>query len=547
MHVRRLLWSLGACAALAAQQAPAPRPTLVVLLAVDQLATWVLDEALPHCGEHGFKRMLRQGTAFPNCAYRHACSETGPGHATIGTGADARDHGIVGNEWYDPRSFEKVYCCADPEAQGVGAGTVLPRGPRLLLLPTFGDQLKLHRGKAAQVVSLSWKDRSAIFMAGYAADDVLWFSRENGTLVSSTRYGAELPAWAQQFNAQQPAEAYRGKVWTRCAPDAAYAGLEDDVAFEAMDANGKRTLPAVIDGGPPTASRSVTAYYEQLFASPFANELLLAAAKAALAARQLGADAVLDLLCVSFSSNDVIGHRNGPQSVEARDMTLRTDALLADLFAHLDQVVGKDRWLAILTADHGVAPIPELAARRGVPAGRGLSHAWARDAAERALRAALGEPPAPAKTWVQAADAGGLYLLPHPERERMRRIAAEAARRVRGLAATFTLDELLAAGTTDDPRKRAHVAATHPLRSPDVTLVPQPHWIDGGIPATHGSPYAYDREVPLLLLGPGVPAGRVETLEVTPGAGVLLVARLLGVPMPIAAPALPWPVSDRPR
>lgn len=540
------------------QQGPAhrdwsDRPALVVIVAVDQLASWVLRDALPYCGEGGFKRLLREGATFPNCAYRHACSETGPGHATIGTGADATRHGIIGNEWRDPVTGTRVYCCEDSEQKGLG-GDGDGRGPKNLLMPTLADQMKCYLGAESKVVTLSWKDRSAIFMAGRGADAALWFSRKNGRLVSTTAYGAELPEWVARFDQEKPADAYYGRVWQRFAGAHAYAGLVDDVSFERVDFNNARTLPAVIDGGKPTLQAT---FYEHLYESPFANELLLAAAQRAIVECGLGKDGPPDLLCISFSANDAIGHRNGPQSVESRDVTLRTDDLLARLLETLDRQVGVGRYALALTADHGVQPIPELAQAKRLAAGRGPLSKWAGSAVEAALGQQIGVPPAGTKTWVRIAEDGMVYLNRDAVTQAgkdlgtVRKIAAAAASKVRGLSRAYTLDDVLAVDATSDPVVAALRRASHPERSPDLVLVPQPLWLDGTLPASHGTPWPADRSVPLIVAGAGVVPGTVSRAAVSPGAGVVILAALLKIPPPpgaedalpeVLAPALSDPL-----
>ena len=512
-------------------------PALVVLVSIDQLAAWVLEGALPYCGERGFRRLMREGVTFPECRYRHACTETGPGHATLGTGADAARHGIVANDWYDPETGKRIYCCEDLDQTGIG-GDGDRRGPRNLLVPTLGDQMKCYLGAESKVVSLSWKDRSAILMAGRSADDVLWFSKRNGSLVTTSAYGAKLPPWAEQFNAQKAADSYFGRVWQRFGPASAYAGLLDDVPYERADFNNAHTLPAVIDGGKPQLE---PVFYEHLYESPFANELLLQAATFALRQQRLGGDGPPDLLCISFSSNDVIGHRNGPQSVESRDMTLRVDEVLGQLLEMLDREVGAARYAIVVSADHGVQPMPELARTRRVPAGRGMLTKWAASAVEAALVRDLGVPEAGVKTWILVSGEGLIYLQREAitklgkDLRKVRKIAALAAAKVRGVAQVCTLDELVDQDQSADPVVAALRRGCHPERSPDLVVVPQPLWIDGTLPASHGTPWPADRHVPLLVKGPRILRGEVVRERVSPGVGVVILAELLGIPRPPGA------------
>ncbi|MCK5945068.1 MAG: alkaline phosphatase family protein, partial [Planctomycetes bacterium] len=357
-------------ALLAVTAAAQERPRLVVLCSVDQLAAWVHALGQPFFAEHGgFRRLQRDGVTFANCAYEHACTETGPGHATIGTGAPASSHGIVKNQWWSRADQQAVYCVAD----AVDALADLPegggRGPGRLLVPTFAESLKAHV-PGSKVASVAWKDRSAILMAGRGADVAAWFEATTGNLVTNKGWVEETPAWIRAFNRERRIDRWFGEQWQRSGPDEAYRGLVDDQPFEYahLNGSGQHTLPQPLTGG---LQQPGGAYYTQLYASPFGNTIVREAAAAAVRGMQLGADDVPDLLCVSFSATDVVGHYFGPESVEARDALLRLDGELGQLFAMLDEQVGAGRWSLFLTADHGVGPTPERARANGVAAGRG--------------------------------------------------------------------------------------------------------------------------------------------------------------------------------
>lgn len=529
------------------QGSASPRPRLLVLCSVDQLATWVLQRGLPHMGESGFRRVLREGVEFTQCAYQHGCTETGPGHATLGTGAPARIHGIVKNEWHDPRTGAHVYCAAQP---GVDALPDYPegrdRGPGRLLVPTLGDSLKAHLGRQAKVVSVAWKDRSAILMAGQSADAVAWFEVSTGRLVTNTRWGPSAPAWVVAFNRDKKLDAFFGWTWDRIAPASAYADLVDDRPFEQPQpaAVKTHTLPVRIDGA--GASGPGTAFWTHAFYSPVSNEATLLAAEGALEAEGLGFDDVPDLLCLSFSGNDTIGHVFGADSVEARDALLRVDALLARLFARLDERVGVGRWMVALSADHGVSPTPEVAMLARVAAGRGPLQARAKAAAETALTAQYGARTGKV-TFVKMVAEMGLFFDRDvfqklagkeplaPLLEQAAAIAAEAVRNAPGMYTAFSVPQLLRDGPGDDPIRRAMFFGLHPERAGDVLMVIEPFRLEGATTASHGSPWPYDREVPLLAMGGGLRVGVRCAASVTPGLGVVLMARALGLPRPPAA------------
>lgn len=526
-------------------QSPAERPRLVVLCSVDQLARWVFEQARPHfAADGGFRRLLDGGVEFAQCAYQHGCTETGPGHATIGTGAPASAHGIVRNEWWSPEDKAKVYCVGEPVEALPELREGRNRGPGRLLLPTLGDSLKAHV-PGGKVASVSWKDRSAILMAGRSADAVLWFEVSTGNLVTNTTWTETTPAWLLEWNGKRAIDGYHGWVWDRFGPADAYAGLVDDRPYEVPHQNGsnQRTLPQPLTGGRQDPEMG---FYVEVYGSPVGNTMVRLAAEAAAQAMDLGQDAAPDLLCVSFSSTDVIGHQYGPDSVESRDALLRLDRELALFLAFLDRTVGQGRYAFFLTADHGVGPTPEWARSQGVDAGRGALLSNARAAAEKALTNEYGAPPSGSR-WFAHVGEGSFFFdqdvlqgvrgardLPTMRRDAAR-IAAAAAASTAGIRAAFATEDLLASVGPDDVLRTAMVHAACPGRAGDVQLVVRPYWLDGLTPASHGTPYPYDREVVALAYGPGVPAGVRIAAPITPGFGVVLFAQMLGIPRPAGA------------
>lgn len=510
-------------------------PRLVVLVSVDQLASRVLDAALPHMSDDGFRRLIREGVSFPDCAYAHACSSTGPGHATLSTGASAAGHGIIGNEWRDPETGRGVYCAGQPGAQSLlpdGAGRDL--GPDLLLAPTLGEGMKLHFGSEAKIVSVAWKDRSAILMGGPAADLAVWADTRDAQMITNRRYAVRMPDWLVAFNERGLPVSWFGWTWDLVADEAAYADLVDDRAYEGRHADGTRTLPQVLDGREPAPGPR---YYSRFSYSPLSNELILETALAALEAMDLGGDSIPDLLCVGFSANDYIGHVFGPDGVETRDVLLRTDLQLARLLGELDDVVGPGQYLVLLSSDHGVGAIPEAAREAGLDAGRALFSRLASVAAEQALNDAFGPP-----------ELGSYILVPGTlyfdgaalqargiDRLEAGKIAAAAIAKLDSIEYAVSTRELLAEGEPTDPLRATLRAAVHPDRSGDVLLVPRRNWIDPVSRASHGTAWDYDREVPFLAMGGGLRAGVECHQSVTPGIGVVLAARALDIPAPSGA------------
>ncbi|MBL8732143.1 MAG: alkaline phosphatase family protein [Planctomycetes bacterium] len=544
---------LTAVAAAQRDAAPAP-PRLVVLCSVDQLAAWVFANAEPHlAADGGFRRLLRDGARFLDCRYEHACTETGPGHATIGTGVPARVHGIVRNQWWtlepgkDGRPGKLTYCVETPMPGLAELPEGKDRGAARLLVPTFAASLEAHVA-GSKVASVSWKDRSAILMAGADAGIALWFENSTGRLVTNTAWVEATPAWLTQFNADKSIDGYFGWTWDRCAGPDAYAGLVDDRPYEAVHGNGRkqRTLPQPVDGGLQAPG---SAFYTQAYASPVGNTMVRLAAEAAVRGMDLGGDAVPDLLCVSFSSTDTIGHAYGPDSVEARDALLRLDQELARLWTFFDERVGKGRWAVFLTADHGVAPTPEWAKANGVDAGRGTIFTFVKAAMEAALREQFGAPPEGRK-YVAHVGEGSCYFDEEllsarggdvdATRLQLARVAAAAAKKVRGIGDAFATADLLTPTLVRDELRECLAQALCPGRAGDVQVVVKPYWLDGMTTGAHGSPHPYDRQVVGLAMGAGIPAGARFAQRITPGFGVTLFAAMLEVPRPVnSAETLP--------
>lgn len=548
MNPIKLLVPLAIAGSLVAQAAAGarPLPRLVVMVSVDQLASWVFEAALPHLGPHGFRRLMLEGTWFRDCTYAHACSETGPGHATLSTGAPASLHGIVKNQWFDPATGKKVYCSDDPEALALddipeGAG----KGAAQLRAPTVAELVKAHHGSAAKVVAVSWKDRGAILMGGPTADLAVWFDASTGLPVTNRNYVDKTPEWLARFRASRPLDAKFGWKWECIGPESAYAGLVDDQPWETPHANGlgQRTLPQVVNGGKTVPSPE---FYGQAYLSPLCSTMVHELALAALDGEQLGRDAVPDLFCISYSGVDYVGHAFGPESVEARDNLLRQDQLVADLLLKLDQVVGVGNYVLLLSADHGVGPTPDFVVKSGGRGGRGPLLLRARAAAEQALVQRFGARPEGAGRYITQASELSLYIdraaLPVKPGEDVEQVAAEAARiaargaeRAPNVMHAFPAADLMQQGPGDEPLRRAVHHALHPGRAGDVMVVFEPYYFDGSLTATHGSAHPYDREVPLFAMGPAVQRGRENHDPVTPGLMAVLAARLLRMPAPSSA------------
>ena len=539
-----------------AADTPAP-PKLLVLVVFDQMrGDYPLRWHDLFCAD-GFRRLEREGTWFTNCHYAYGITYTGPGHASIATGCSADRHGIINNEWWDRSVGASVSCAAEPRYQPVYSVPPPPDkrsaqdkdketakgfgSPGRLLAPTIGDVVKQVTGGRGKVVGLSFKDRSALLPVGRQPDACYWFDLRSGQFVTSTYYRDTPHAWVREFNRGRPADQWIGRDWTRLRDDVDYVRWAgpDDAPGEGVGVAKKqgRVFPHPMSAG---LTQPAKEYYDTVEASPFGNQLLLDLAVRAIEAEQLGKDEVPGLLTISFSSNDLVGHTYGPDSQEVLDITLRSDLIVRDILSALDHAVGRGRYLFAMTADHGVAPVPEQSVREGRDARR-VDPKAVREAANEHLSRLFG---APGTNWILNENFPWTYLNDKVIAARGLKLAdvAEALaawfRTQPYVVAAYTRNNLEGDAGTLDEFGRMIKKSYHPDRSGDVAMVAKPYYLVTTYPTGtgHGTPYAYDRHVPLLFLGPGVPTGRSEE-AVTPQSIAAVFARAIGAKPPALAEA----------
>lgn len=545
---------------------PEPEPPdaggrLAVLVVFDQMRGDFADRWRAHLAPNGFERVRREGAWYSNCHYPYAVTTTGPGHASMLTGAAPDVHGIVNNNWVERDTA--YYCAASARYELVPPVPVLPLEPKekqpekhgghpeFLLAETVGDVLKAQV-PGAKVFGLSLKDRSAILTTGKKPDGAYWFYGAFGT---SSYYADRARPWVREFNASRRADRWFGANWTRLHGEDVYTRTvgADDVPGEGKGAGQGVAFPHPTTGGRPRLSHK---YYDALANSPFGNDLLLEFAKTCITRERLGARGTRDLLVVSFSSNDLIGHTWGPDSHEALDVTLRSDLLVADLLAFLDDKVGKGRYMLAITADHGACPLPEVArAQKVAPNAARADPAELLKAANEHMTAQY---PASRKskdkpaTWLHASfpwyglDTASLKASGKTKPQ----IAEEVARFLEAqphVARAFTRTEIeKPAAGTDHPLLAQVRKSYFAPRCGDLFVALQPYCIpskklDPG--TTHGSPYEYDTHVPLWLIGDGIPV-LASNEPTTPQALARVFANWLGVPAPKHA-SYPAPAALR--
>lgn len=548
-----------------------PRPRLVVVVSIDQFRadylTRLADLFLPAKDGGklgGFRYLMERGAWFVNAKYEHFPLFTGPGHAVIMTGGHPYKTGIVGNEWWDVAQQRVEYCVDDPRWKVVG-GTAESKaramGPANLRSSTVGDELKLATAGRGKVVTLAIKDRASILLGGHAQDVSLWFDTAGGRWISSTAFcrDGKLPAWVERINDDHLPDAMLGKSWEPVLGPAVLAGRSFEPRKHGTD------IPTGFGDRFPHAigAEKTPANYKAFIYTPAANAFVLQSAARAVAAEELGRDEVPDILAINLSTNDYTGHAFGPYSPECVDLAVETDRALSVFITGLEKTVpgGMRSVVFVLTADHGVSPVPEDAGGEPYHMSAGRYDVRAvLNAISSALTARFGEP---------GGVAGGSWFPRNPEspkqsgafldgfiwldpaavaraiadgKARSRRdiedaaCEAVAAARVPGVYACYGRTQVLERRIADTDLS-AHLArAIDPERSSDLFVVADPMYLADPDPeghaTTHGTPYAYDTHVPVIVCAPGFIKAGVYVDDAAPSDIAPTLSLLLGIEFP---------------
>ncbi|GAB3948532.1 alkaline phosphatase family protein [Spirosoma harenae] len=481
------------------------RPKLVVGIVVDQMRYDYLYRYYNKFGTGGFRRMMDGGFNARNNHYHYAATYTGPGHAAIYTGSAPALNGIVGNDFYERNIGRLLYCAEDTTVSTVGnTGTAGKMSPRNMLVTTIGDQLKLATDGRAKVIGIALKDRGAILPAGHAADAAYWYDSKDGNFISSTFYQKELPKWVQDFNSLKLGDKFLTQKWEPTLSMAQYTeSTPDDEPYEAsMPGEAKAIFPHefVVQTG--------SSKYEVLRTSPYGDQITKEFALAALKGEQLGKHDVTDMLCLSFSSPDYIGHAFGTHAVETEDNYIRLDRQLADIFNQLDATVGQGQWVAFLSADHGVVDVPGFLQQYRIPGGvKGYGEIG------EVVKATLEKAYGPGK-WMLSYINQQVYLnhaLLTEKKIPMQEVYELLRSTLLKQKAIVNVVNLHNLGAEALPLLQENLFrnVNHPNRSGDFYVMQPPGWIEGRSKGTtHGTTYAYDTHVPFLLYGWGVKPGQ---------------------------------------
>lgn len=521
----------------AAQSRPVPpraapqkrtAPPLVVLIVADQFRG---DYVQRYGGQwtKGLRRLIDNGAYFPLAAYPYAGTLTCAGHATIGTGAFPHTHGMIANTWFDRASKRPTACTEDAGVTSVpfgGGAGVEHHGPKWLLTDTFADELRNQATVAPHIVSVSLKARSAIGMAGHAGDLVVWHE-DNGTWATSSAFARSGRADMDDYIRARPIGQQYGRIWDRLLPPAAYF-FADDGAGELAPVGGTTTFPHPQTRPDGKVDQTFINTWER---TPFVDERL--ADMAITFSEPLGKGTGTDMVAVSFSALDYVGHAFGPKSQEVQDVLARLDVQLGKLFDALDRRVGAGQYVVGFTADHGVAPIPEQVTAMGLDAGR-FTAASVNTRILDAWKAFTTDAASP----IASSNGTDVYFTPAAlatfgSNRAARHAITEAALSAPGISRAYWGDDLGLSSAGDDGTKRAAILSYVPGRSADLLLIPKQYWMAVSSGTTHGTPYAYDQRVPLVLMGFGIRPGRYLTTA-TPADIAPTFALLAGITLPRA-------------
>jgi hypothetical protein len=486
------------------------RPKLVVIIVIDQFRADYLERYRDQFGEGGFRFFLDRGAYFTDCYYDYANTRTGPGHATLFSGSYTSGHGIVANEWWDPLKKKRVSSVQDDAAKLVGITSTAPGvSPHNLLSDTLGDELKLATGGKARVFALSLKDRAAVLPAGFSGDGAYWIDAKSGAWITSTYYRPELPDWARNFNSSHRTDKYWNREWK---------DSDGNMLGSTAPRKGK-------DGSP-------AGFYEVIGSTPFANDYQFEFAKELVLYEKLGAGPATDLLSISLSANDILGHEFGPDSPQMRSMAVELDRQLAEFITFLGHQVGlANIWMA-LSADHGVAPQPEFAKTLRLPAAN-----LSTEGLRKQLNSLLSKKNAKAADYVLDIDYPMIWLNEEAfagHKETDSEADAGEAMRQAGFQGYFTKSQLARGETPQTEMGRRYAHSYSAYGSWYVMGIPAPFHVGTLSGTGHGSPFSYDTHVPLAFYGlafqPGVYRTHAEPVDLA-----VTLASLLGINAPTHA------------
>lgn len=505
------------------------KPKLVVGIVVDQMRYDYLTRFYNKYGEGGFKRMMTEGFNCKNNHFNYVPTYTGPGHASVYTGTTPKYHGIISNNWYDKEEKATVYCAGDDTVQSVGtSSTVGQMSPHRMLTTTFSDENRLFTQMQGKTIGISIKDRGAILPAGHTANAAYWFDGGiKGDFITSSFYMNNLPKWVVDFNESNTVESYL-KVWNTLYDIETYTESGNDLNTFEGGFKGKETAIFPYD---LSVLSNQNGGLGILKITPFGNSIVADFAIKAINAEQLGKDNITDVLTVSFSSTDYVGHNFGVNSKEIEDTYIRLDKDLERFLKALDAEVGVGEYTVFLTADHGAVYVPAYLQSVKIPAGY-FDNEKRKEKFNRFLIDTYGT-----VNIVEDISNNQIFL----NKEKIKELDLELDDVQKSIlneqitylniAKAYTSTTMNSVNYSDGIEALLQKGFNQ-KRSGDIILVNDPAYISyRKTGTTHGSGLKYDTHVPLLFFGKGIKHGhtfkKTEITDIAP-----TISALLGISFP---------------
>jgi predicted AlkP superfamily pyrophosphatase or phosphodiesterase len=481
------------------------RPKLVVGVVVDQMRWDYLYRYYDrYAMDGGFKKFLNEGFSCENTLIPYAPTVTACGHATLYTGAPPAISGITGNVWWDRQQAKVVYCTEDNSVSTVGSVNNLGKqSPANLFVTTICDELRLATNFKSKVIGIALKDRGGILTAGHSANAAYWYDNTNGNWITSTYYMNSLPSWVSAYNSKKRVDAFYEQGWSLLYPKSSYIQSTTDVNSYESKVFGTEF--------PYDTKKFIGKDYGKIGSMPAGNKLTLEFSIAAIEAERLGEDAITDFIAISFSSPDYIGHAYGPNSIETEDGFLQLDRDLGELFRYLDKKIGKGNYTMFLSADHGVAHVPEFMQENKLPGGRVKISDMVKE-----MNQSLFEK-YNVRNLIISDDNYQLHFNHRVLDSLKLEVSALAGwasgymEKQPGIFRAFPLPDLNLVPLPETIRKVLN-NGFHPQRNGDVQYILQPNHMEAysTTGTTHGLWNPYDSHIPLLWYGWGIRKGRTN-------------------------------------
>ena len=523
-----LFFANGFAQKVSTQNSPVKRPKLVVGIMVDQMRWDFLYRYYNrYSANGGFKRLLNKGFSCENTFINYTPTVTACGHTTVYTGSVPAIHGITGNAWWDYDKNRIVYCSEDKLVKTVGGSSNAGEmSPKNMLTTSICDELKLATNFKSKVIGLAIKDRGAILPAGHSANAAYWYESKSGDWITSTYYMTALPQWVTDFNNKKMADGFYEKGWSTLYPINTYTqSTKDENEYEAKPFGSEQK------GFPYSLKQFATKNYSAVLQTPYGNTLTMLMAKETIAKEQMGKDSITDILALSFSSPDYIGHAFGPNSIEIEDTYLRLDKDLGELLDFLEKQVGKNEYLVFLTADHGVAHVPSFMTQHKLPGGVFNDITMVADL-NKFLNNKYGKNNLVLSAYNYQLSLNKVVIdTAKLDEEAIVKDIMNQVQKIEGVDRVFAVEDLMEQPMNSEVKNKL-ANGWHPQRSGAIQIILKPGWIDGGTTGTtHGLWNPYDSHIPLLWYGWNIKPGRsTEEVYMTDIAATL--AAMLKIQMP---------------